>query len=144
MSAPLNIWTIGAVLTAFGLLATIRLSLPSLIGREVRGVINVLTHPAWLIPFIFGISVAVGLMIQGQLSPWPPAAQSDFAAKWGMWAGIAGFLLVVIVDIWLVWTPSMVARRFARPESLDAVKTLPVLNVLFGLAFLVAVVLIWR
>ena len=144
MKAPLDIWALGALLSLFGLLATIRLSLPSLIGRRIGGIANLATHPAWLVPFIFGIAVAVGLMIEGALSPWPPAAHAAYAADFGPWAGVAAFLLVVIVDLWLVWTPSMVARRFARLESLEAVKALTVLNVPFGLLFIGIILLIWR
>ncbi|MDD3799715.1 MAG: hypothetical protein PHE36_11135 [Novosphingobium sp.] len=144
MSAPFDYWIPAAVLTALALLATIRLSLPSLIGKPVGGVLGVLTHPVWLFPFIFGIAVAVGLMIQGNLSPWPLAARADFAAKWGMWAGVAGFLLVLLVDIWLIWTPSMIARRFAKPESREAIKVLPLFNVVFGLVFLAIVLFVWR
>jgi len=134
MMPPVNIWTIGAVLAAFALLATLRQSVPSLAGRRLGIVVDFLTSSVWLVPLILAMYFALGLMLAGQLSPWPPETRAIWAQKWGAWAGITGFILVVIADIWLVWTPSMVARRFAGPESREAVKALPWFNVIFGIA----------
>lgn len=134
MMPQVDLWTIAALLTVFALLATLRLSIPALAGRKLGAVADFLTNPAWLLPLILGMYFAIGLMLSGEASPWPPATRAMFENRWGVWAGITGFILVVIVDLWLVWTPSMVARRFAGPESQHAVKALPLFNVLFGLA----------
>ena len=136
-------WILAAVLCALALFASLRLSLPE--GGSVRGgVLDIVTHPTWLIPLIIVMGFAVGLMIRGQLSPWPPEASAEMARQSGRWAGVTGFMLVAIVDLWMLWTPSMVARRFARPESHKGMRLLPYVNLAFGAVFLGAVAILTR
>jgi len=49
-----------------------------------------------------------------------------------MWAGIAAFLAMLITDIWVLWIPTQVLRRFAKPENLPALKYYPIFNVAVG------------
>jgi hypothetical protein len=142
MMPPFDIWTVGTLLAGLALLATLRQSVPALAERNLGFLGGFLTSPVWLVPLIFVAYMMVGLMMAGDLSPWPPAARAIFDHKWGAWAGIAGFILVLVVDIWLVWTPSMVARRFAGKDGQDTVKTLPVFNVIFGVV--VIALLLWN
>ncbi len=141
MMPPFDMWTVGTLLAGLALLATLRQSVPALAERNLGFLGGFLTSPVWLVPLIFVAYMMVGLMMAGDLSPWPPAARAIFDHKWGVWAGIAGFILVLVVDIWLVWTPSMVARRFAGKDGQDTVKTLPVFNVIFGVV--VIALLLW-
>lgn len=142
MMPAFDIWTLAAVLAVLALLATLRQSIPALAGRKLDAVTGLLTSPIWLVPLIFVAYMTVGLMLAGDLSPWPPEARAIFGHKWGAWAGITGFIIVVVVDIWLVWTPSMVARRFAGPDGRNAVKNLPLFNVIFGIAVIALLMLV--
>jgi hypothetical protein len=112
-------------------------------GRLGRA-LDLAAHPTWLIPLILAMGLVVGLMIRGDLSPWPPAAAARFAEWGGRPAAVAGFLTVVVVDLWLLWTPSMVAQRFATPENREAARQLPWLNLAFGGVFLGAMYLLAR
>ena len=73
MMPNVDMWTIAALLAVFALLATLRLSIPALAGRKLGAVADFLTNPAWLMPLILGMYFAVGLMLSGEASPWPPA-----------------------------------------------------------------------
>jgi hypothetical protein len=120
---------------AMALLASLRLSVPAISGRAARA-FDAIAHPAWLLPLILVNSACIGLMIKGILSPWPPHANAQILARWGAWAGAAAFIAVLTVDLWLLWTPSMVARRFADPAKRHALRWLPLLNLVLGGGFL--------
>jgi hypothetical protein len=144
MMPQLDFWAVGAFLAVMALLATLRQSLPFAAAQRAGGVIGFLTSPIWLVPLILAMAGVIGLMLTGAVSPWPPEAQAEFAGKFGAWAGITGFVLVVVVDLWLVWTPSMVARRFAGPDGLNTVKALPLFNLIFGFAFIAILLFVVR
>ena len=144
MMPQLDFWTVGAFLAVMALLATLRQSLPFAAAQRSGGVVGFLTSPVWLVPLILAMAGTIGLMLTGDISPWPPEARTEFAQKFGAWAGITGFILVVVVDLWLVWTPSMVARRFAGAEGAHAMKTLPVFNLIFGLGFIALLLFVIR
>lgn len=139
-----DVWTIGAVLASLALLATLRLSIPATVGAQPGGLAGFLTSPTWLVPLILAMAGTIGLMITGDISPWPPETQAAFAGKWGMWAGVTGFLLVLVVDLWLLWTPSIVARRFAGTDGPKPIKGLTLFNLLFGAAFIAFLVFVVR
>jgi len=131
-----NAWTIAATAAAFALLASLRLSLPAREGKQLGTILNIATHPAWLLPFILVMGMAIGLMVKGMLSPWPPEAAQQAARIGGWWGGATGFLVVLIVDGWLLWTGSCVMLRFSTPEQRRKVRLLPVLNFALGALFL--------
>ena len=106
MMPQLDFWAVGAFLAVMALLATLRQSLPFAAAQRAGGVIGFLTSPIWLVPLILAMAGVIGLMLTGAVSPWPPQAQAEFSGQFGAWAGITGFILVVVVDLWLVWTPS--------------------------------------
>jgi len=139
-----DLWIVATLLTLFALLASIRLSLPYSHSVRLGRIGTVLTHPAWLIPFILMMSMAIGWMMQGKLSPWPPEAAQQLAQRSGSWAGVTAFVLVLLVDLWLLWTPSMIARRYSTAELQGAMRGLSVINVVFGALFLLAVYFITR
>ncbi|MCP5395211.1 MAG: hypothetical protein H6918_00500 [Sphingomonadaceae bacterium] len=133
---------VATVLAILALLASLRLSLPPTADRFfARQPLTLLTSAAWLVPYIVVMGLAVGLMIKGQLSPWPQEAMADFAGRWGKWAGIAALLVVGTVDLWMVWTGAMAARRFAPVGSEAAFGRLQLLNVVFGAIFFLLVAL---
>lgn len=136
-------WVMGTALGALTLLATLRLSVPRTASAKPGMVLRLLTHPGWLLPLIFLMAIAIGLMMRGSLSPWPPIAAARFS-KHGPWAGVFGFLLALVVDLWLLWTPATVVARFASPEKQHALRRLPVFNFLVGGAILAAATLINR
>lgn len=131
-----DLWTIAALLTTLALFASIRLSLPNGPSLHLGRIGDLLTHPGWMIPFILMMGMAIGWMIKGQLSPWPLEAGRQFAQRGGTWAGVTGCLLVTVVDLWLLWTPSIVARRFAAADMQAAMRGLSVINLTFGAIFL--------
>ena len=142
MIPSLDIWTAAALLAVLILLATLRQSIPTLAQRDLGPVVGFLTNPSWLAPLVFVAFMMCGYMLQGQLSPWPPASGAVFRANWGVWAGVTGFILTVAIDIWLVWAPSMVARRFVGKDKLGTLKNLPVFNIIFG--GVVIALLLWN
>ena len=135
---PLDGWALAALLALLALFATLRLAIP--VGGTL-GPLRWITHPTWLLPMVLAIPMTVGLMLRGWMPLWPPQARDMVAADYGYWAGIAALIVVVIAELWLLWVPSMVAQRFARPESRSAFRTLPLLNLAFGGALLL---LLWK
>jgi hypothetical protein len=136
-------WLMGTLLGALALLTTLRLSIPRTASAKPGMVSRLLTYPGWLLPMIPLMATAVGLMMRGLLSPWPPTAAARFSQH-GLWAGVFGFLLALVVDLWLLWTAARVVKRFAPPEKQYALRNLPVFNFLVGGAILVAAALINR
>jgi len=137
-------WMIAAIAAAFALLASLRLSFRSLQKQPLGTLLNIATHSAWLLPLILVMGMAIGLMIKGELSPWPPEAAQQAARIAGWWAGVTGFLVVLIVDGWLLWTGSCVMLRFLAPEQRRKVRLLPVLNFALGALFLATFYLMRR
>ncbi|PTD20242.1 hypothetical protein [Sphingomonas fennica] len=135
---PPDAWTIAAVIAFLALLASLRLSVPALEGSRLAGFI---AHPALLLPLVLAVPMTVGLMMTGAVPVAPLSARDMVRADYGYWAGIAALITVATAELWLLWTPSMVARRFARPESREALKGLPILNLAFGAGFLA---LVWN
>ena len=135
MSLAASLWIVAALCSGMALLATMRLSAPSVGQSRLGRALDLAAHPTWLLPLILMMGVALGLMIRGDLSPWPPEAAAQWA-RGGAWASATGFLLVLVVDLWLLWTPSMVARRFAGEDGREAMRWLPVLNLVLGVLVL--------
>ena len=127
-------YAVGALILLFSLFSTLRLA----IGERARVVTNpvlaALTHSAWLLPLLVVFNMAFGMALLGMVSPWPPKAFEQVSAGYGygMWAGIAAFLAMLITDIWVLWIPTQVLRRFAKPENLPALKYYPIFNVAVG------------
>lgn len=126
---PLDGWAVAALLALLALFATLRLAIP--VGGAM-GPLRWITHPNWLLPLVLAIPWTVGLMLRGMIPLWPPQAREMVAADYGYWAGIAALIVVATAELWLLWVPSMVAQRFAKPESRSAFRTLPLLNLVFG------------
>jgi hypothetical protein len=139
MNWALDAWALGALTAGLALLASLRLSAPAAFAGRWGGALDLATHPTWLMPLILAMGVALGLMIRGDLPPWPPEAAARFAALGGPWAAVTGFLIVLVVDLWMLWTPSMVAQRFAPPEGREAARLLPLLNLALGAVFLIVI-----
>jgi len=131
---PFDRYTLLAALLMLSLFATLRLTLPRLFQRWDNAALRLLSHTVWLLPLLLFVYLAVGMYLMGKLSPWPPAAYAAYAAQLGPWAGASAFLVVLITDCWLLWTPTQVLRRFAPPERQGAFKYFQVFNLLVGCA----------
>jgi hypothetical protein len=127
-------YTLLAALLIMALIATLRVSLGPLGDRLRNPLLRTLTHPGWMVPLMVVVNLSVGLYFSGSLSPWPPAAYADYALKFGTWAGISAFVAALTTDIWLLWAPTQVLRRFAAPQTGAALKYLQVFNTLVGAA----------
>ncbi|SNS17986.1 hypothetical protein SAMN06295912_102136 [Sphingomonas laterariae] len=133
-----DIWAVAAALTLMALVATLRLSLPGAAGGG-QGTLRLIAHPAWLVLLVLTTPMTVGLMLSGYVPVSPTKARALIAGDFGYWAGVAAWITVVTAELWLLWTPSMVAQRFAKPEARDAFRALPLFNVFMGGGFLLLV-----
>jgi hypothetical protein len=129
---PVDGYTLAAALLLMALFATVRVALGPRAEKVGNPLLRALTHPYWLIPLIVAVNFCIGLYFTGALSPWPPAAFADFSARSGFWAGSCALLAALITDIWLLWAPTQVLRRFAAPERRHAFKYFPLFNALVG------------
>jgi len=143
MPAP-DPWTIAAAAALLMLAATLRLSVPATGPTRLARVLTVVANPGWLLPLIVLMGGAIGLMIQGDLSPWPPDSAHRIAERYGWWAGAAAGAVTATVDLWLVWTASMVALRYTPLEQRPTIRGLPLLNLAMGGAVLVGIYLLQR
>jgi hypothetical protein len=130
------------VLLALALLATLRLSLPRPVVLLERMPLRLLFHPGWLVTLILAAYLSLGLFFSGALSPWPPAAFATWSAAEGWWAGAAAFLAALVTDLWLLWTPAEVLRRYTAPERQHTLRHLHLFNLLVGAA--VIFLAVWR
>jgi sterol desaturase/sphingolipid hydroxylase (fatty acid hydroxylase superfamily) len=133
----IDLWTLGAFLSFMALLATVRLSFVSWAEKKLTGPSLYLFNPIWLTPLIFALAWTIGLMIQGQVSPWPPSALEQGRAFGGFWAGLTAFLAAIIVDLWLVWTGASIALRYSAPEQRAKIRGLRFLSIALGGGFLI-------
>jgi hypothetical protein len=120
------------VLLALALLATVRLSLPRPVALLDRMPLKPLFHPGWLVTLILAAYLSLGLFFSGALSPWPPSAFTAWNASEGWWAGAAAFLAALTTDLWLLWTPTEVLRRYTAPERQHTLRYLHAFNLLVG------------
>lgn len=141
---PLDIWAPVALLALLALLASLRLSFPAATGSAGLGPLRLLMHPVWLLPLLLALPMTVGLMMTGAVPISPVAARAMIAADYGVWAGLAALITVMTAELWLLWVPSMLARRSALPERQEALRFLPLLNLALGSGFLLIVVLASR
>lgn len=127
-------YAIGALILLLSLFATLRLALGEH-GRIVTNpVLAFLTHGIWLVPLLVVFNMAFGMALLGMVSPWPSKAFEQVSSQYGygMWAGVAAFLAMLITDIWVLWIPTQVLRRFAKPDNREALKYYPVFNIVVG------------
>lgn len=139
-----TLWMVLAVAALFALAATLRLSLAVRPAPLANPVARFVTSPAWLVPYILVMGYALGQMIKGNLSPLPPVAFAETTALWGRWAGVTAFLVVLTVNLWLLWTAGMLARRFGPENPARAPWAVHVLAFVFGSLVLAALLLLAR
>ncbi|MBY0512088.1 MAG: hypothetical protein K2P94_18280 [Rhodospirillaceae bacterium] len=117
------------------LLQTLRLSITGKIHPEKPSFL--FTH-LWLYPLGILGPFTIGTFYRGALSPWPPAAYDKMMTVGGPWAAVAGFLTVLIVDIWMFWAAAKAIRDTTltsavfRPMHDQVVAYYHVVNVLVG------------
>lgn len=128
-------WLIAACLGGLALLATVRLSAPGLQEASLGRVGNLLSHSAWLLPVMLGMPMALGLMMIGSLSPWPTLS-AELLAPYGDWAKRTGFLVAIVVDLWMLWAASSAALSFAAAEERVRLRGLHLVNFVVGGGFL--------
>lgn len=133
---PFNLWTVAAVWAFFALLATIRLSSVSWSERKLSGVMQLFFSPIWLTPLVFVLAWTIGLTITGAISTWPPHAFEQGKAIGGYWGGVTVFLMIIIAELWLLWTGSQIALRYSPPEKRAQIKYLPLLGMALAGGFL--------
>lgn len=131
------LWSIAAVVATLALAASLRLSIPHARAVPAGHGAGLAAHPTWLVPVMLGMPMAVGLMMTGALSPWPPETAATFAMLGGRWAGVTGFLVALLVDLWLLWTPSIVLLGMTPADERPKLRLLPALNLALGGFFLV-------
>lgn len=127
----LDRYTLLAALCALTLVATVRVALGGLDWRGGPAALRWLTRPAWLLPLILLGYLALGKILTGSLSPWPPAAYAAYA-EYSVWAGVAAFALVLATDIWLLWAPAMVLGHFMPAPARGKLVYVHALNLLAG------------
>lgn len=132
----LNLWTVAAFLTAMALLATLRLSSVSWGERKLTGPAQFFFSPIWLTPWIFVLAWTIGLMITGAVSTWAPRAFEQGKVLGGFWGGVTVFLMVIIAELWILWTGATIALRYAPPEKRAQIKHLHLLGVVLAGGFL--------
>ena len=121
------------------LLQTLRLSIT---GRIHADKPNFVMSHLWLYPLGVLGPLVIGAFYKGLLSPWPPAAYAKMAGSAGLWAGLAAFLAVLIVDIWLFWAGAKAIRATTltsatfRPLHDRLMTYYHVVNVLVGVFIL--------
>lgn len=98
---------VASVLLLLMLLQTLRLSIT---GRIQPDKPNFLMNHRWLYPLGLLGPFTIGTFYRGMLSPWPPAAYEQMLATGGVWAGVAAFVLVVTIDIWMFWAAAKAMR----------------------------------
>lgn len=134
---PFDGWVLVVPVLLLALAASIRLSVPGLASLPL---LRVIAHPNWLLPLLLIVPLTIGLMLTGVVPAAPWQARAIAAAGHGYWAGIAALIAVATVELWLLWTPGMIAYRTAKPESRPAARMLPVLNLILGAAMLLLIV----
>ena len=135
----MNVWIPAAVLALLTFAATARLSLLPAAPHHVPRWMKILTNSIWLLPLMLAMALTLGLMAKGVLSPWPPQAAAYFETLGGGWAALTGFVLVLTVDMWLLWTGSRIVLRHTPLEDRHAIRHLSALNLLLGGGLLVAI-----
>jgi hypothetical protein len=123
-----------SALLALALLATLRLSLPITLPLFERMPLRLLFHPGWLVTLILAANLSLGMYFSHALSPWPPAAFDLWHEPSGLWAGIAAFLAALTTDLWLLWTPAEVLRRYTAPERRATLRHAHLFNLVLGAA----------
>lgn len=135
---PIDGWALAVPVLLLALAASVRLSVP---GLASLAMLRAIAHPNWLLPLLLIVPMTVGLMVTGTVPAAPWQARAMAAAGHGYWAGIAALIAVATVELWLLWTPGMIAYRTAKPESRPAARILPVLNLVLG--GLILLLIVW-
>ena len=106
-----------AVVAAFTLLTTLKLTLTSrvTIGPEKKTVF--FFHPLWLGALVVEVPFVIGKYLNGSMSPWPVAAFHHSQDLAGLWAGIVTALATTTVDLWLFWTTATALITFTHPMA---------------------------
>ncbi len=130
-AAP-DLWTLFAAGLLLCLFATLRLAFGLRWDQVANPVLKLLTAPVWLLQLLIVFNFTVGMYFFKLLSPWPPRAYTEVGAQYGAWAGVAAFLAVLICDLWLLWVPTQILRRYTLPAHQAALKYFPVFNLIAG------------
>jgi hypothetical protein len=135
-------YMLAAALLLLCLFATLRLCLGRSIEQIANPILKFLTAPVWLLPLLLAFNFTVGMYFFKLLSPWPPLAYAQMAARYGSWAGVTAFLAVLTCNLWLLWVPTQVLRRYTAPARRAALKYFPIFNFVAGSVVIVTALLI--
>lgn len=115
-------------------LATLRISFMGLDKMPKRKPIRLLTHDYWCLSLLLFIPWLVGEFARGETSAFPWTQFMKVYLSDGLWGGLIAFMMVLMVDIWLFWTPGflyVICRE--QPLSMNIRKLVIVINILVGL-----------
>ena len=97
------------ILFVFTLLATIRLSFEGILSFPDNRVVRIISSPYWCFSLIILIGL-VGEFGRNESSPLPWIAFASSYSRHGISDAILALISVVIVDLWLFWTPSQIYK----------------------------------
>lgn len=97
------------ILLIFTLLATIRLSFEGILSFPDNRVVRIISSPYWCFSLIILIGL-VGEFGRNESSPLPWVAFANSYSRHGISVAIFALIGVVIVDLWLFWTPSQIYK----------------------------------
>jgi hypothetical protein len=106
-----------AVVAAFTLLTTLKLTLTSRVTVGAEKKIIFLFHPLWLGALVVEVPLVIGKYLDGTMSPWPVAAFQHSQDAAGLWAGVTTVLAMTTVDLWLFWTTATALLTFTQPMA---------------------------
>jgi hypothetical protein len=98
------------IIVGFTFLATIRLSFEGILSFPDNKIVNLISSRYWclfLLIIFFGL---VGDFGRNEMSPLPWVAFTKVFFETGIHGAILTLILVVIVDLWLFWTPSQIYK----------------------------------
>ncbi len=108
-----------SILFVFTLLATIRLSFEGILSFPDNRVVHFISSPYWCFTLIILIGL-VGEFGRDESSPLPWVAFANSYSKHGISDAILALIGLVIIDLWLFWTPSQIYKTSiskSKPDS---------------------------
>ena len=124
-----NLWEILLwILIPFTLLATIKISLKGIVNFPENMVIKVLANEGWCIAIFLFLPWHIRAFAQGEVSPLPWKALEA-----GGIDGLLSFLIICIVNIWMLWTPAHIYSTGLWPSEKEKGKFARFINLLAGM-----------
>ncbi len=109
------------IVVAFTLLATIKLSFKGILSFPDNRIANFVSSPFWCLSLmiLFGL---VGEFGRNESSPLPWVTFANTYSKHGTPDAIGTLICVVIVDLWIFWTPSQIYKSHINEKKQKFIK----------------------